>query len=338
MEFLSFNVVDKSLSLQKKAIPLLAEDEVLVKVAYAGICGTDLHILEGTFPCKKEGQLTLGHEFVGVVEGIGAAVTSCKIGQKVAVDPNRGCNKCQYCHEGNYHFCDAGGIKDTIGIFRDGGWATHAVIPEMQVHPVPDGVEMHQAVLAEPLSCLAHGWDKINPVNVGSKVLVVGAGIVGLLWACLLHLHGLRRTVTISELQEKRRALLANLGLNYEAKAPKELKEGYDLVIDCSGSGPAMESAFSLLKRGGKFCVFGVSSPTAKMSIEPFQVYMKELTIVGVNINPFTFPKGLALLTAMADKYLDYQKLGIQMFTLSQYREALDMLKKGQISKAVFKL
>lgn len=71
---------------------------------------------------------------------------------------------------------------------------------------------MHQAVLSEPLSCLAHGWSKVNPVNVGSKVLVIGAGIIGLLWACLLHLHGLRKTVTISEPQQKRRQIADNLG------------------------------------------------------------------------------------------------------------------------------
>lgn len=71
---------------------------------------------------------------------------------------------------------------------------------------------MHQAVLSEPLSCLAHGWDKLNPVNVGNRVLVIGAGIIGLLWACLLHLHGLRKTVTISEPQQKRREHAIHLG------------------------------------------------------------------------------------------------------------------------------
>lgn len=77
---------------------------------------------------------------------------------------------------------------------------------------MPDGVEMHQAVLTEPLSCIAHGWNKINPVHVGEKVLVLGAGIIGLLWTCMLHLHGLRKTVTISEPLEKRRSAVTQLG------------------------------------------------------------------------------------------------------------------------------
>ncbi|KMQ87065.1 sorbitol dehydrogenase [Lasius niger] len=197
---------------------------------------------------------------------------------------------------------------------------------------------MQQAVLSEPLSCLAHGWDRLNPVNVGNKVLVIGAGIIGLLWACLLHLHGLRKTVTISEPQEKRRELAAHFGLDYQVENPTEIKEEFDIAVDCSGSAPAMEAAISLLGHGGRLCIFGVANPKTKLAIEPFQIYKKELTIVGVNINPYTFLKGLALLQSMSEKYLDYNKLGIKVFSLSQYKEALDALKKGDISKAVFKL
>lgn len=75
-----------------------------------------------------------------------------------------------------------------------------------------DDIDIRQAVLSEPLSCMVHGWDKLNPVTIGSKILVIGAGIIGLLWACLLHVHGLRKTVTISEPQQKRREIAANLG------------------------------------------------------------------------------------------------------------------------------
>lgn len=73
-------------------------------------------------------------------------------------------------------------------------------------------MELHQAVLAEPISCIAHGWNKIHPVHVGEKALVLGAGIIGLLWSCMMHLHGLRKTVTISEPQEKRRSIIKRLG------------------------------------------------------------------------------------------------------------------------------
>lgn len=80
------------------------------------------------------------------------------------------------------------------------------------MHLIPDGVDLQHAVLAEPLSCIAHGWNKIGPVHVGEKVLVLGAGIIGLLWTAMLHLHGLRKTVTVSEPQEKRRLAVERMG------------------------------------------------------------------------------------------------------------------------------
>ncbi|KAK0167273.1 hypothetical protein PV327_004695 [Microctonus hyperodae] len=338
MEFLSLDPVSKKLSLDSCAIPKPKGNEILIRVAYSGICGTDLHILDGSFPAKNDGALTLGHEFSGTIEALGSEVTTFKTGEKVVVDPNSGCNKCSFCHGGSYHFCDNGGINNTIGIFRNGGWATHAIVPDTQVHLVPEGVELHQAALTEPLSCLAHGWDKINPVHVGDRVLVIGAGIIGLLWACLLHLHGLRKTVTISEPQPRRRLAAKKLDLDYEVNNPAEIKDAnFDLAVDCSGSGPAMESAIPLLKRGGRLCVFGVAHPNATLTLSPFQIYMKELNVVGVNINPFTFPKALGLVRAMVDRYLNYERLGIGIYKLSDYNEALEALRMGEISKAVFK-
>ncbi|KAL0116656.1 hypothetical protein PUN28_009943 [Cardiocondyla obscurior] len=338
MEYLSFDSSTKSLTLKKESsLPKPAANEVRVKVAYSGICGTDLHILEGSFPCKKDGPVIPGHEFVGTIDELGSEVTIFKVGQRVAIDPNAGCNKCDHCHNANYHFCVGGGINNCIGIFRNGGWATHAIVPESQVYSIPDEIDMREAALTEPLSCMAHGWDIVNPVHVGSRVLVMGAGIIGLLWSSLLHLHGLRKTVTISELHEKRKNLASNLGLGYKVKSPTELKEEFDLAIDCSGSAPAMEMAMSLLGCGGRLCIFGVANPSAKLTIEPFQIYKKEQSIFGVCINPHSFSKGIALVQSLSEGYLDYNKLGIKVFALSQYKTALEALKKGEISKAIFK-
>lgn len=90
-------------------------------------------ISQGSFPCKKDGFLTLGHEFAGTVDAVGSSVKNFKVGQRVAVDPNSGCNTCNYCHDGSYQHCSAGGINSTIGIYKDGGFSTHAIVPESQV-------------------------------------------------------------------------------------------------------------------------------------------------------------------------------------------------------------
>ncbi|XP_012263758.2 D-arabinitol dehydrogenase 1-like [Athalia rosae] len=337
MEFLSFDSRDKSLTLKKGDIPVPANNEVLVKVAYAGICGTDLHIIAGNFPCKDDGPVTLGHEFSGVVQSIGSEITTFAVGQKVVIDPNSGCDNCNYCHGGNYHFCQRSGHK-VIGIRRDGGWATHVVVPESQVHPVPDEIELSHAALVEPISCLVHGWDLVNPINIGSKILIIGAGIIGFLWSCVLHLQGHRKAVTLSVRRPKRRQLFEDLKLGYEAVSPAELKgREFDLAIDCSGSAQAMEDAVPMLARGGRLCIFGVANPDDRIRVNPFDIFKKELTIVGVNVNPFTFPKALSLVAALSDAYLDYGKLGIGVYKLSQYKDALADLKNGEITKAVFK-
>ncbi|KAJ6635069.1 D-arabinitol dehydrogenase 1 [Pseudolycoriella hygida] len=331
MEYLSFDLGTKELTLNTCDIPKPDANDVLIRVAYSGICGTDVHILNGSFPAKNDGPLILGHEFVGIIESMGNNVTSFKIGQKVAVNPHNGCDNCDFCHRGKYHFCEKGGLNNSLGIFRNGGWTTHAIVPENQVHLIPEEVELHQAVLTEPLSCIAHGWNLINPVHVGSKVLVLGGGIIGLLWTCLMHLHRLRKTVTVSEPQEKRRLAVSKLDLDYNVKHPTEVTENFDLVVDCSGSGPAMESAAKLLKHGGCLCIFGVANPNATMTLRPFEIFMKELKVIGVNINLFTFPKALQLVQAMADRYLHYDSLGIRVYKLAEFRQALLDLRNGEI-------
>ncbi|CAB0029305.1 unnamed protein product [Trichogramma brassicae] len=329
-----FDPASKSLSLKTGPKPKPASDEVLVRVSYSGICGTDLHIIAGHFPCKQTGSLTMGHEFAGVVESCGAGVTKFKIGDRVTVDPNSGCELCNDCHKGCYHLCVDGGVNNTIGIFRDGGWSTHAAVPEKQVYRVPDGVDMDKAALSEPLSCLAHGWNRMNPINVGERVLVLGGHnrpALGLPAASSRSAQNRHRLRAPAETQGG--------SLDYETCNPDQLEgREFDTIVDCSGFGPAMEAALPLLARGGRFCFFGVSAPKTKIAIEPYEVYKKELTFHGVNINPYTFPKGLGLLEAMADTYLNYDNLGIKAYKLSEYKEALDALKNGTISKAVFKI
>lgn len=112
----------------------------------------------------------------------------------------------------------------------------------------------------------------------------------------------------------------------------------FDVVIDCSGFPPAVEHAVSLLRSGGKLCCFGVAPPHGKITVSPFDIYMKELTIHGVNVNSFSFPKAIGLLESMGDRYLSYQNLGIKTYSLKQYKEAIQTLRRGDIAKAIFKL
>ncbi|XP_030757543.1 D-arabinitol dehydrogenase 1-like isoform X2 [Sitophilus oryzae] len=298
--------------------------------------------LYGDFPCSQD-TFTLGHEFSGTVVEVGSAVQNVKKGDRVVVDPNDGCRCCDFCHSGNPHFCKIGG-QTNLGVHRNGGWGTYALVPTNLVQKLPENISLEQGALAEPISCLSHGWDLLSPVPVGSRILVIGAGIIGSLWACILHLQGHRR-VTVSEPNTNRLNILKKLDTGYDLVTPNTLTKSsedpnykFDIVVDCSGYCPAIEQGLGLLDKGGKLCCFGVPPPGAKISVAPFDLYDKEITIFAVKVNPFSFVKSIGFLTSLGSRYLDYGRLGIEVFDLKDYPKALEALKLGKVAKAVFRL
>lgn len=345
MEALQFDPRKKVLSLVKTDLPAIIEkNEVIVKVTYAGVCGTDLHILDGTLPCRDRPFIP-GHEFCGVASSIGSEVKHIKRGDRVVVDPNTGCNSCTYCTSGNYHQCPIEGMHTAIGIFHNGGWAQFCKVPAKQVHRIPDTMTFQQAALCEPLSCVCHGWDRVAPLPIGSTVLISGAGIIGNLWTSVLH-HSGHRKVIIAEPTLARRQLSLKLETGYQCLSPDEVQMikaknpewGVDVCVDCSGNGMAIQDAVTLLRPGGKMCIFGVAAPDTRISVSPYEIYKKELTIVGVLLNQFSFPKALGMIEAMGTRYMDYERLGVEVFKLDQYQEAIQALRKGTIAKVVFKI
>ena len=124
-----------------------------------------------------------------------------------------GCKHCKFCLDGNYHFCQNGSLRTTIGIGRNGSFARFCVVPMEQVYLIPDSVTLEQGALCEPLSCILRGWDRLQKNNApreNSKILLLGTGIIGNLWMCLLHYNGFRN-VTVCELSEIRRNISAQL-------------------------------------------------------------------------------------------------------------------------------
>ncbi|RVE46255.1 hypothetical protein evm_009079 [Chilo suppressalis] len=215
-----------------------------------------------------------------------------KVGQKVVVDPNSSCLLCDYCRKGNYQHCLTAGINSTIGIWRDGGWAQYCRVPQDQVYALPDGITTEQAGLCEPYSCVSHGFDRASPLLVGDKILIVGAGIIGNLWVTALHHQG-HRDVTVSEMNKSRLEIVK--------------------------------------KMGQKLYAHRIPSKSGQI-INPFEIYVKELTIIGVKINPYSFPKAIGWLKAMGSRYVDYEKLGVKTYSLSEYQNAMDDLKAGSLS------
>lgn len=317
------------IQLEELPKPVPADDEVLISVTHAGICGTDLHIVAEESPAAPE--VILGHEFAGEAVAIGKSVRHVEVGDKVAVDPNNYCGQCRYCRKGQVQFCEN---LHPLGVFRDGGWAQFCCAPVRQVYLLPPEVPPEWGALGEPLSCILHGWDRLSPVAPDSKILIIGSGIVGLLWGLTLRKMN-RHNFLISEPNDYRRGLAEELGFSttLPQKLPAAAKPGFDVIIDCSGSPQAIQSAIHSINPLGKVLFFGVCPEGSRMEIEPFQIFKKELNLIGSVINPFTFSRALALISQIL---LPIEKLGVHFFNLQDYREAIRVALSGEAAKVMF--
>ena len=189
------------MKVQESPVPKLEPDGVLVRVMACGICGTDVHIYEGDKgAADTTPPVILGHEFSGVVEAVGEKVSRVKAGDRVCIDPNSLCGACSYCRTGIGHFCEnMVGIGTTV----DGGFAEYCAVPESQVYRLAAGISFEEGAMAEPLACCLHGID-LCEIRPGSAVMVIGAGMIGLLMVQLAKLSGVRLVAVLEPVEEKR--------------------------------------------------------------------------------------------------------------------------------------
>ena len=314
--------------------PQPKENEVVIQVAFSGICGTDLHIIKGESPASS--KVILGHEFSGTVYKTGKNVINLKQGDKVAVNPNNFCNECNQCKKGHIHFCK--NIKP-VGVLRDGGWAQYCCVNVKQVYKLPDNLPLELAALCEPISCILHGYEKVQPLSANENILIIGAGFIGLLWGILFKKYRLLNFV-LSEPNIKRRNICENL--EFDSILPQNISKyvnkknnGFDLIVDCSGNSKAIEKAIKYLNPMGKLLLFGICPQNSFIKINPFQVFQKELTILGSVINPYTFPASIDFIKSIN---ISLEEIGVKFFSLKEYNVALEAAKSGINTKVFFKL
>jgi 2-desacetyl-2-hydroxyethyl bacteriochlorophyllide A dehydrogenase len=317
----------------KRDIRRLAEGEVLVRVEACGICGTDLHIVEGT--SRSTPPVVLGHEFSGVVEDPGTA-RGIAAGAHVAVDPNIACGRCFFCRRGLVHLCSS---LRALGVDIDGGMAEFCIVPENQLHTLPDGMSANDGALIEPVSCAVHGVDKAN-IRPGDTVAILGGGTIGLVMLQLVRNAGAALTILVEPLEEKR-ALARRLGADFVLDpATDDIRSavldrtsvGADVVIECVGKPATMQLSIEIARRGGVVEFFGVCPVGVTIPVEPNTVYFKELTIVGSYVNPQTFTRAAALL---ASGRVRTNELMIRQFPLDGVHEAFAALREGKTLKSI---
>jgi 2-desacetyl-2-hydroxyethyl bacteriochlorophyllide A dehydrogenase len=209
--------------------PVPGPREVVVEVAACGICGTDLHILEGEFAPSL--PIIPGHEFTGVVVATGTDVREMAAGTRVAVDPSLYCHECHYCRIGHNNLCER---WNAIGVSVPGGAAQFAVAPVANCVRLPDHIRLEDAALIEPLSCAIRGYDVLTS-QLGSHVLIYGSGTMGLMMLQLAKRTG-AASVDVLDINPERLATAVALGCSSTAASADELDRprGWDLVIDAA--------------------------------------------------------------------------------------------------------
>ncbi|MFK0295055.1 zinc-dependent alcohol dehydrogenase family protein [Streptomyces sp. NPDC090442] len=302
--------------------PTPGPGEVVVAPAAVGICGTDVHIVEGEF-APTPYPIVPGHEFTGKVVALGAGVTGVRTGERVAVDPSLFCGACHYCANGRGNLCENwGAIGDTV----DGAMAEYVKVPAANCYRLPEGVDLAQGTLIEPLSCAVRGFD-VLPRRLGDHYLVYGAGTMGLMMLQLARAAG-AASLSVVDINTDRLRIAERLGADATAVSAAELDrpQGWETVIDCTGAIPVIEDGLGRVRRGGTFQQFGVAPSAATASFSPFHVYNDEITIVGSMAVLHSFGRAVDL---MAKGVIDADTMLTHSYDLAEFGTALETFRSG---------
>lgn len=301
--------------------PKCGPREVVVDVAACGLCGTDLHILQGEFAPTL--PVVPGHEFAGTIVEIGSQVNEVEVGDRVAVDPSLYCHECRMCRNGKNNLCERWAA---IGVTTAGGAAEFAVAPVANCVKLPDHVRLEDAALIEPLSCAVRGYDVLRS-QMASRVLIYGSGTMGLMMLQLGKLTG-ASSIEVVDLNEERLKTAVQLGVTGVATSADELDrpQGWDVVIDATGNEKAIQDGIGRVAKGGTFLQFGVSDYSARVTIEPYKIYNQEITITGSMAVLHSFERAADL---FATGVLDPEIFISDRVPLDGYAKALDQFKAG---------
>ncbi|MGW5636183.1 zinc-dependent alcohol dehydrogenase family protein [Streptomyces sp. NPDC003832] len=301
--------------------------EVVVEVAACGLCGTDLHILQGEFAPKL--PIVPGHEFAGTVVAVGGRVTEVAEGDRVAVDPSLYCYECRYCRTGHNNLCERWAA---IGVTTAGGAAQYAVAPVANCVTLPDHVRTEDAALVEPLSCAVRGYDVLR-ARLGAHVLVYGSGTMGLMMLELAKRTG-AASVDVVDVNPARLETARLLGVSGAAANADELDrpQGWDVVVDATGNAAAIQDGLDRVARAGTFLQFGVADYATRVTIDPYRIYNQEITITGSMAVLHSFERAAEL---FATGVLNPDVFISHRLPLHQYPDALTRFAAGEGRKII---
>jgi L-iditol 2-dehydrogenase len=326
------------MEVQEVSIPALKADEVLIDVAYAGICGSDPHIMGGALAGIVDPPRILGHEFSGVVAQIGSEVKNVKVGDRVVAHPNNPCGRCYFCRKAMENFCT--NLQSVHRGPHQGAFAEYVAVNMKQVYQLPENISLREAALVEPAAIAIHGIDRTQ-IKPGESVLITGGGIIGLLTLEVAKLAG-AYPVILSEPEVMRREIGLSVGADIVIDPIREnLSErilqitqnrGVDACIDASGALKVIEQCIHLTRSGGRMVIISWPPKGATIPVSPCEIYQRELDIRGVFFSPFSFERTIAALPR-----LNLKPLITHEFSLNDYAQAFEAQKDRAGIKVLFK-
>ncbi len=282
---LQANLIDsEKIRLEEVKIPCLKEDEVLIQVKQCGICGSDIHSYKGKHPFVHP-PIVLGHEFSGIVSGIGKKVKNFHKQDRVTVEPNIVCGKCYNCRHGRYNICKYLKVIGCVGY--NGACAEYISVPQDKVIKLPEEISFEEGALIEPTAVAVHAVRK-SEEEIGDKVLILGAGPIGLLIMQIAKASGAGEVI-ITDLLDYRLKKAKELGADKLINpASQDLVEfiqktygedGIDLIYDCVGVEETLSQAIQIARKGTKIMIVGVPEENPRVNLA--YIGDRELELIG---------------------------------------------------------
>jgi L-iditol 2-dehydrogenase len=314
--------------------------QVKVRVAFCGVCGTDLHVYHDTFPNNP--PVILGHEFAGTVVEAGEGVTRAEVGDQVTVLGSTAitCGTCRYCKHGYYMFCPA---RRGMGHGTNGAFTEYVVVRDDQLYRLPDAVGLETGALAEPLAACVQAVCEVATFSAGDVVLLSGPGPIGLLCLALLRAQGCRVIVAGTAEDGLRLGIARDLGAYRTVTVPDEDLQavvecqtggmGVDAAVECAGVAASVAACLEAVRPMGQHLQIGIVGESIPVPLD--LAVFKQITVHGTIGH--SFRTWDAVIRLMAQGELDLSPIITHRLPLSDWREAFDLCERKQCGKVLLR-
>lgn len=333
----------RDVSIEEVEVPEIGDEELLVKVKYAGVCGTDVRIYNGSkkIPSPK----IIGHEFAGEVVEKGKNVSNFNTGDRVTVYPMIPCGQCYCCKDNRSNICVN---RKTIGYEIDGGFAEYVKIPKEAIEKgnvikLPDDISYLEAALSEPVTAAFHGI-KRSGLKAKDKLAIFGAGFIGICHVQLARLINPDSIIVVEPKEEKRmlaKEFGADMVIDPVSKDDKQeifeftKGEGVDVAIVDVGIPAVIEKALTCVKKGGTLLLFAGSPEGSKITIDPNWIHYREINVTGSSAA--TPDEQKQVLSMIASKNIDAKRLLTEVLPMEEWKKAFEMKENYLALKTLLK-